>query len=43
MLVNSIQEKVNEFISKSPLNIIEHLDTLSSMPTSVEPMKIYDL
>ncbi|TCS77345.1 epoxyqueuosine reductase [Pectinatus cerevisiiphilus] len=43
MLVNSIQEKVNEFISKSPLNIIEHLDTLSSTPNSVEPMKIYEL
>ncbi|WP_196590108.1 epoxyqueuosine reductase [Pectinatus frisingensis] len=43
MLLSSIQEKVNEFVLKSPLNIIEHLESLSSPPISYAPMRIYEL
>ncbi|MDQ0204662.1 epoxyqueuosine reductase [Pectinatus haikarae] len=43
MLINDIKAKVNEFVLKNHLNIVEHLDTLSSPPTSFEPMQIYEL
>lgn len=43
MLIKDIQERVNEFVLKSPKNFVEELETLSTMPTSFSRMQIWEL
>jgi epoxyqueuosine reductase QueG len=43
MLINDIQEKINSFVLTSPQNIVEHLEELSTPPTSSTPMQIWEL
>jgi epoxyqueuosine reductase QueG len=42
MLLTNIQEKINEFVLTSPQNVVEALETISTVPTSFLRMQIWD-
>jgi epoxyqueuosine reductase QueG len=43
MLLKDIQEKVNDFVSTNPKNIVKKLEIISTKPTSSDMMQIWDL
>lgn len=43
MLLKDLQEEINKFVLNSPKNIVEEMESLSTVPTSASRMRIWDL